>query len=141
MIEPINLKERFGDRYRITFDEAYDPKHRPKDKLNPWMMEIPCERGTIYPDDDANLCVMIAYRPITAKKVGGLPGVELVQDGDHEKTFRFPVELFDAVAEIVRPRRKRHMTEANKEAARQRMQARWEQNPIPGRSQEARNHV
>jgi hypothetical protein len=141
MIEPINLMQQFSQRYRIAFDPVYDPAHRPKDSLDPWMMEIPCERGTIYPHGESDLAVMVDYRPITAKKLAEIPGVILAQDGDQEKTFVFPVGLFDAVAELVKPRRKRHMTEANKEAARQRMQARWDQGLTPTRSQDAPSHV
>jgi len=31
----INLRERFGDRYRITFDPAYSARHAPREKLDP----------------------------------------------------------------------------------------------------------
>src|ERR1700731_480239 len=44
-----NLLERFGKRFKIDFDPAYEPAHRPADKLDPWYMIIPCERGPIYP--------------------------------------------------------------------------------------------
>jgi len=45
----INLSERFGDRFRVTFDPAYAPEHRPKDKLDPWMMLLEFRGGNIYP--------------------------------------------------------------------------------------------
>lgn len=123
MTEPINLKERFGKRYRIAFDGAYDPRNRPKDKLDPWAMEIPCERGTIYPHGGNDLAVMVDYRPVTARKLATIPGVALVQDGNHEKTFVFDVGLFAAVAEIVKPRRKRQITEDQRQASIDRLKA------------------
>ena len=48
-MECINLNEHFGTRYRITFDAAYDSRTRPPAKLDPWMMQIPCQRGVMYP--------------------------------------------------------------------------------------------
>src|SRR5262249_27981437 len=53
------------------------------------------------------LAVEIDYRPMTARRVAEIPGVELWQDGDHEKTFLFHIDLFPAVAAIVRPRKRR----------------------------------
>jgi hypothetical protein len=141
MTEPINLMQRFGKRYRIGWDGAYNPKNVPRDKLDPWAMEIPCERGTIYPHGGNDLAVMVDHRPITAKRLAAIPGVELVQDGDHEKTFVFPVELFPQIAKLVKPRRRRQITEANREAARQRMQARWDQKITPEHSRDAPRDV
>lgn len=40
----INLKKRFGVRYRITFDPAYDPRGRPQEKLDHSMMVIEGQR-------------------------------------------------------------------------------------------------
>lgn len=103
MTEPINLMERYGKRYRIGFDPAYDPKGRPRDKLDPWYMELPGQRGTIYPHGGNDLAVMVDGHPIIAGQIGRIPGVEIIQDGDDEKTFRFPAELFQTIARIVRP--------------------------------------
>lgn len=135
--EPINLMTRFGKQYRIAFDPGYDPKHRPKDKLDPWAMEIPCERGTIYPHGGNDLAVMVDYRPITARKLAAIPGVVLVQDGDQEKTFVFPVELFKTVAKAVKPRRKRRLTAEQKQKAAERLKAFRFPSRSPERSQEA----
>jgi hypothetical protein len=38
--------------------------------------------------------------------LAGISGIRLHQDGDGEKTFVFPIELFEEVARVVRPRRK-----------------------------------
>jgi hypothetical protein len=109
----INLLARFGDRYRIGWDPAYDPKHRPKDKLDPWMMLVLCERGEIFPYGGNLLAVGVDNRPITARRLAEL-GLLLVQDGDCEKTFVFPIERFAEVAEIVNPRRRRQVSDAEK---------------------------
>jgi hypothetical protein len=44
--------------------------------------------------------------------LAAIPGVTLWQDGDREKCFLFPADLFPAVAAVVEPRRRRkcHLT-------------------------------
>jgi hypothetical protein len=101
----IYLSERFGDVYRIGHDDAAGSRDAP------WMMTMPCRRGVIYPHGGDLLAVDVDGRPMTAKRVGALPGVMLHQDGDSEMTLLFPVDLFDAVAEIVLPRRRRRLSE------------------------------
>jgi len=109
MSEPrcIDLAERFGQVHRITFDEAYDPRRRRRDQLDPWAMQLPGRFGTIYPAGGDRLGVMLDGHPQLAKRLQALPCCRLVQDGDWEKTFEFDVADFDKVAEIVRPRRRR----------------------------------
>jgi hypothetical protein len=111
----INLKARFGKTHRITFDEAYDHHGVHRSNLDAWMMQIPCQRGTIYPQGGDMLAVEIDYRGPTARAVGALPGVRCHQDGDNEKTFVFHVDLFDQVAAIVKPRRRRVVSEEQRQ--------------------------
>ena len=118
LIDPkscINLRETFGKCWRISWDPAYDPRHVPKDNLDPWMMQIPC-RGdiTIYPHGDSKLTVECDYHPQIAGQLTCIPGVELSQDGDHEKTFVFDVSMFDEVAAIVKPRRRRQLSKRHR---------------------------
>jgi hypothetical protein len=114
--ECVNLLEMFGDRFRVSFDPAYDPDHVPRTKLDPWMMQLLCERGVIYPYGGDRLAVEIDSRPQTAKAVGAIPGVVLYQDGSTEKTFLFPLSLFDQVAGIVRPRKRRRLSDEQRAA-------------------------
>lgn len=132
----VNLMEQFGRQYQISFDPAYNPKNRPRGKLDPCYMQIPCQRGTIYPWSEDRLAVDVDYRPITAKKLASLDDdVVLVQKGDHEKTFTFPLSLFDDVATIVKPRRRRQVSHENREKSRERMIAYRKANPHPEDSQ------
>ncbi|MFV0443341.1 MAG: hypothetical protein ACK5Q5_07200 [Planctomycetaceae bacterium] len=107
----INLRNRFGDRYRISFDPAYDPRHRPKKCLDPWMMILPCRYGEIYPDGGQFLRVDIDGHNRIAARVTALDGCMLVQDGDVEKTIRFPVTQFELVAALVHPHRRRRVSD------------------------------
>ena len=108
----VNLLEAFGEDYKVTFDPAYDRRRVPRRCLDPWMMQLPC-RGkgvAIYPHGGARLAVEVDGRPGLAKQLAALPGLVLWQDGDGEKTFVFEVGLFDAVAGVVRPHRRRRLS-------------------------------
>ena len=76
------------------------------------MMQLPCRgRGVcIYPFGVSRLAVEVDGRPGLAKKLAGIPGVELWQDGDGETTFVFPVDRFAEVAAIVKPHRRRRLS-------------------------------
>jgi len=101
----INLRERFGRRYRTGFDDAAGNRD------DPWMMTIPGRFGTIYPHGRDRLAVEVDGHPRIAKQVAAIPGIVLHQDGDDEKTFVFPVDLFDQVAAIVEPKRVKRLTD------------------------------
>lgn len=111
---PINLMRLYGERFRITFDEAYSTFKVPKAKRDPWMMQIPCKFGTIYPYSDELLAIDVDNHPVAAKAVAAVDDALWHQDGDREKTFLFPLESFEAVAAIVRPRKRRRLTEGQK---------------------------
>lgn len=119
MSDCINLMERFGKRYRITFDEAYEAKGKHKATLDPWMMLIPCRGGTIGPQGGDVLRIDLEGHRKTAAQLGRLPGVSFYCKGDVESTLLFHVDQFAAVARIARPKRRRKgrpMTEADKAA-------------------------
>ncbi|MGH7178454.1 MAG: hypothetical protein ACREJC_13835 [Tepidisphaeraceae bacterium] len=107
----VDLVERFGTQYRITWDPAYDPGHVARDKRDPWHAQIPCRYGVIYPQGGDFLAAEVDNHRMLTKPLLAIKGVRLSQDGDHEKTFLFPVELFDQVAAILQPRRKRLVSE------------------------------
>ena len=119
----INLTERFGGDYRITFEEGYAHRGKHRDNLDPWYMQIPARFGTIYPYGRNTLGVMIDNHRYVAKKLAGLACCQLVQDGNLEKTFLFDVDHFPAVAAILLPHRKPQLTEDQRQASRERMLA------------------
>lgn len=117
MSEPqcIDLLTMFGAKYKIGWDECYDHKGRPKENLDPWYMTIPCERGIITPYGDTRLSLLVDSRPITANRLVESGICQLVQDGDHEKTFLFDVSDFDQIAAIVNPRKRRQVSEEERQ--------------------------
>ena len=82
------------------------------------MMQIPCQgRGvTIYPRGGDMLAVEVDRRPGIVAKLNAIEGLRLHQDGDTETTFLFHVGLFEQVAEVVRPRRKRQVNDQRRQA-------------------------
>src|SRR5262249_28340835 len=108
MSECINLQALYGKTYRITYDRSYSPRNVLKVERDAWMMEIPCKYGTVYCHGQDRLAVEVDNHPNMSNALNALEGVSLYQDGEKEKTFLFPLELFDKVAEIVHPRRRRH---------------------------------
>jgi hypothetical protein len=98
-----DLARLFGDKFKL----AHDPVARSRrEKADPWLMTMPCRFGTIYPQGRGRLAVEVDDHPGKARQLALIPGVALVQDGDHEQTFVFPVELFDQVAQVTRPYRR-----------------------------------
>jgi hypothetical protein len=115
----VNLQVRFGNIYRIVWDPAYDPdyKHVPRAKRDPWHMQIPCRaKGvTIYPHGGNLLALECDGHYSIARRIAGLPGVTLYQDGCGEKTYLFPLSMFKRIAAIVKPKRRRRMSEAQQQ--------------------------
>ena len=113
----VNLTERFGDRFKIGWDDAFDPKHRPKDKLDPWMMLLEFQGGNIYPQGGDMLAVEVEGRCRLRKKLDALACTILKQDGDQFRSWRFHVDDFEQVAEIVKPRKRRRISEEQRAAS------------------------
>jgi hypothetical protein len=95
--------------YRVGFDEAAEGRN------DPWMMTIPCRFGTIYPHRGEMLALELDRHPKMAKQLAAIPGIALHQDGDDQKTFLFPVSVFDQLAVLVEPRKVRRLNEEQRE--------------------------
>ena len=119
----VDLLEAFGADFRVTFDPAYDHRRVRRRCLDHWMMQLPC-RGkgvVVYPFGGCWLAVEVDGRPGLVKELLAIPGVELWQDGDGEKTFLFDVARFEAVAAVVRPRKRRRLPEGQRRACARRL--------------------
>lgn len=109
----LNLVELFGKTLRTGWDPAYIPDYQsvPKRCRDPWLMTIPCRGGiVIYPYGGNRLAVEIDHHGILAKRVAQIPGVICTQNGEREKTYVFDLSLFDQVAAIVKPKKRRILT-------------------------------
>jgi hypothetical protein len=117
----VNLLEPYGDRYKVAYDPAYDPFNVPRDRLDPWMMVLPCRYGEIYPHGGGMLAVFTHARQHVPQRLAEIPGTRLYTDGDDGKTFLFPVGVFGQVAEVVRPRKRRRLSQEQRRRAVERL--------------------
>ena len=109
----INLQQHFGDRFKITWDEAYYAEHGKHGRTqDPWLMVLPCVNGEIYPFGGKRLAAYCLRR--TRQKLAALSCCEIVQWGDNEATLTFDIGDFDEVAKVMLPRKRRRFTEEQK---------------------------
>jgi hypothetical protein len=113
---PINLREKFGHRYRIE----YDPAHTGR-KDDPWLQIIPCKRGHVYPHGGNLLGIATSSHGSTATAIAKLERVTVLQEGDDGINAIFPVELLPKIAKLVKPRRKRQLSDKERQAAVERL--------------------
>lgn len=127
----IDLKERFGDRFRVTYEDSYYAQYGPNARTeDPWYMVIPCKWGHVYPAGPDTLAASVDGYPRIAARLKRLRCCRVHQDGDFgELTVLFDVVDFDKVAKIIRPHRKRRWTEEQKQQARERL-AKYQYTPV-----------
>jgi hypothetical protein len=104
----IDLKLHFGGRLRVIHDDSYLADHGKHGRVcDPWLQLIPCRNGHIYPHGGVLLGASTNNRGPIARALAALPGVLVVQDGNDGINVVFPVVEFEAVAAILKPRRRR----------------------------------
>jgi len=102
---PIDLRTVAGKRYQVEYEES----HRGK-RDDPWLLIIPCQRGHVYVFSSELLGVATDGRKI-AQRIAKLPGAEIWQEADDGMNVLFPLKAFPQVAKLVKPKRKRKLTE------------------------------
>ena len=110
----IDLTELCGKKYRVTYEESYYAQYGPKAYTNdPWLKIIPCQNGHIYPHGGNRLAVSANSRKLLANLMA-VPGAELWQDASDGVTILFDVANFEQVAQIMKPRTVRHLSEEHR---------------------------
>jgi len=117
MSEPncINLKATFGDRFKVEFEEAYYTETVDRPTEAPCLMTIPCQRGHIYPHSGG---ILSAYsgKSGTRKRLMEMDCCTIHRLGDTEITANFDVADFGKVAEVMKPRKKRRLSDSQRRA-------------------------
>ena len=73
-MSPIDLKTRFGKRYRITHDQAHAAEYGEGSRVHdPWLLTIPCRHGHIYPHGGELLGASTDRRGSIARRLAALP--------------------------------------------------------------------
>jgi hypothetical protein len=99
----LNLKSRFGKQFRVTREAG-------SEKGDPFGLLIACRHGHIYLHGVNRLGVATDTRGPIAKRLAALPGLTIVQDGSDGINCTFAPELFEAVAAVIRPKRRRRLS-------------------------------
>lgn len=114
-MEPINLRELFGNRYKIGLDPA--AKDEAGGKNDPWHYLIPCRFGHIYPYSGKLLAYYCMGPGIRAKINRNHPEIEILNwSDDGEATFLFPIEKFNLISGYAKPKRKRKLSPNHRES-------------------------
>ena len=111
----INLQQQFGNRFRVTYEESYYAERGDRARAEePWLMIIPCKHGEIYPFGDDDLVASTKIAGGIARVLKALPFATTHQDGTDGVDVRFPVGRFDEIAEIMKPKRRRQVSDAER---------------------------
>lgn len=130
--ECINLRDRFGDVYRVEYEPSYYVEHGAHGRAHdPWLMIIRCQYGEVLPWGGTTLAASSDSRGRVANRLKALPFAAVAQDGDDGATVLFDIEHFDAVAEILKPRRRRRLTDAQRQRAAEHLR---QYQPVKGQS-------
>lgn len=104
-----NLQATFGAMFKVV-DDGTDDSDRAE---RVWAQEIPGRYGTIYPSGwDGSLAVRVESKRV-AHAVAKL-GLRVIQRGEYETVFVFPVSLFSVIARMVQSRRRRQLSPEEK---------------------------
>lgn len=115
MNDCINLRERFGDKYRVTYEESYYAEHGDHGRADdPWLLQLECENGTIYPYGGNELVASTRRRGPVANRLAALACVTVWRDASDGIDVRIDVANFDKVAAVMKPRRKRQVSDAER---------------------------
>ena len=116
-VEPINLRECVGGKYKIAYDEAFAAEHGPNARVDdPWLQLVPGRLGHVFPYGGELLGVSTNSRGPVANHLTALPCCEVVQDGDDGITVKFHVDHLQQVARIIHARTTRTLTAAQRKA-------------------------
>ena len=104
----INVKQRFGEKYRVDYEESYYAQYGPNARVEDSAYRILlCRNGHICPWGGSNLAACTDRPGRTVNRLKALPFTTVAQDGTDGANVVFDVAHFDEVAEIMRPRKRR----------------------------------
>jgi hypothetical protein len=108
----INLREQWGHRFKISFEEAYYGQYGPNARVDdPHYQIIPGKLGHVYAWGAEWLAASTNTSGSVAARLKVLPGTRLWQDGSDGVTVLFKVEHFELVANLLKLRRRRQTSE------------------------------
>ena len=120
----VDLKLTFGNRYRYERDPAYEAERPEWRKVEAaWLTYIPCKFGRIHPYGDRLLAAYSNAGAVKRRQLEGLACVETVLggEGSAEVIVTFDVADMDQVADVLKVRRPRVYSPAERAKRRTRL--------------------
>jgi hypothetical protein len=112
-----NLRQRYGQRCKISYDPAYFADYGPDARTEePLLQVMTCSNGEIFPWGSDRLGASTYRRGAIASQLRELDCVQIEQDGDDGISVSFDVGDFDRVAQIMKPRRLRRLSGRQRQA-------------------------
>jgi hypothetical protein len=108
----IDLKARFGDRYKIVLDESASVDTDRETRL--WCYRIPCRYGFISVWGEDTLAGYTDRARMISRLIA-VPGVTVRRRGDTECRVIFPPRCSDAVADVLQARRRVRLSAEERE--------------------------
>ena len=115
----IDLKALAGDRYRLTLDPSAEADSCRAERAS--YHRIPCKHGFVSPHGPTLLAGYGVGR-IVARLIA-IPGVRIHQRGDHEARVLFPAALLDAVADVLKARRRPALSDKERQRRAERLKS------------------
>lgn len=109
----IDLKTEYRHVFRITYDESAEIVGQTREERL-WLCRIPARRGHIFVQGVETLG---AYcdRPRLFARLLAIPGVKVLQRGDTEINATFPRERIEDVAQLLHAKRRRRVSDTQKQ--------------------------
>jgi hypothetical protein len=107
----IDLKRLASDKYRVELDPSADDS--PRDE-RPWLWRITCKYGFVGVHGPDTLLAHCNAARVIARLLA-VPDVAPRQIGGGEVNCSFPPDRLDAVAEVLGARRRRRLSEEQRE--------------------------
>jgi hypothetical protein len=102
-----------GDRYRV-WNELED--RRAYDRDDPWDLILPGWSGFVAPHGGQKLVACTRSCITTRRLMAVVPGAVIVQDGADGQNVTFDADHLEAVACLLRVRKRRRLTDAQRQA-------------------------
>jgi hypothetical protein len=123
--ECIDLMKIGGKKYRIRREPGPHTPQRSNAADMAWYWELLCKHGFVYPYSKTHLAAYTG-KPRIRIKLAALAaehGMEVVQYGDTECVVLFTTKQFGKIAALLQVRKRKQLSEEQKEVLRQRMAA------------------
>jgi hypothetical protein len=106
----------FAPPYRVRAAQVNPQGDRPARRHDdPWELVLSGARGFVAPAGGGHLLACTHHRNTTAAILAKVPGAVVTQDGDDGQNVRFHARHLDAVAGVLRLRRRRQVSEAERQ--------------------------